>query len=64
MSEETTRFNFNLNIDVKTELEAIAKETSRTGAADILRQLASEYVRWYRHGGSNPVWVPKELGRA
>lgn len=62
MSEET-RYNFNIKVDLKNEIEAIARETGRSGAADILRQLVSEYVRWYRHGGSKPAWVPKELNK-
>lgn len=60
------RFNFDILVSLRTDLDEIAKKSGRSGAADILRQIASEYVQWWRHGrtpGRRPAWTKERRKR-
>ena len=52
-----TRINFKLPVSLRNDLDRIAKMQGRSGIADLLRQLGSEYVLWIKNGGSRPAWT-------
>ena len=61
--EPTVRFNFDLPLKLRKDLDKIALKSGRSGAADILRQLAAEYVCWYVGGRTKrrkPAWLKEQ----
>ncbi len=52
-----TRINFRLPMSLRNDLDRIAKAQGRSGVADLLRQLGSEYVLWQKGPKPQPKRV-------